>query len=243
MPRDPTEHGIEVVAFDGDDTLWHNESIFSMTHERFAALMTPYVEPDSISERLFATEMRHLALFGYGVKSFTLSMIETAIELSQGRVTASEVQSIIDAGRSMLEHPVELLEGAEDAVRTISERHRVMLITKGDLFDQESKLARSGLGDHFDAVEIVATKDERAYSRILRRHATDPTRFVMIGNSPRSDIVPVLGLGGWAIHVPHPLTWAHERVDDEKAMAAHECFRLVTSLKDVPGAIAGLAGT
>ena len=184
---------IDLVAFDGDDTLWHNESIFSMTHERFAALMEPYVAPDTIGERLFATEMRNLSLFGYGVKSFTLSMIETAIELSRGDVAASEIQAIIDAGRAMLEHPVELLAGAEAAIRAVSDNHRVMLITKGDLFDQESKLARSGLGDHFDAVEIVATKDERAYDRILRRHGADPSRFVMIGNSPRSDIVPVLG--------------------------------------------------
>lgn len=231
---------IDVVAFDGDDTLWHNESIFSMTHERFATLMAPYVAADIIEERLFATETRNLTLFGYGVKSFTLSMIETAIELSHGEVTASDVQAIIDAGRSMLEHPVELLAGAEDAIRAVSETHRVMLITKGDLFDQESKLARSGLGEHFDAVEIVATKDERAYGRILRHHAVDASRFAMIGNSPRSDIAPVLGLGGWAIHVPHPLTWAHERIDDEQAMTAHDRFRLVASLAEVPATIAAL---
>jgi len=231
---------MKLVAFDGDDTLWHNESIFSMTHERFAAIMEQYVEPDAIGERLFATEMRNLALFGYGVKSFTLSMIETAIELSDGEVTGEDIQAIIDSGRSMLEHPVEVLDGAEEAISTLSESHRVMLITKGDLFDQESKLARSGLGDHFDAVEIVATKDERAYSGILRRHGADPSGFVMIGNSPRSDIVPVLALGGWAIHVPHPLTWAHEHADDEAAMAAHERFRLVASLVDVPKAIAEL---
>jgi putative hydrolase of the HAD superfamily len=231
---------IDLVAFDGDDTLWQNESIFSMTHERFAALMEPYVEADVIGERLFATEMRNLTLFGYGVKSFTLSMIETAIEMSRGEIAASDIQAIIDAGRSMLEHPVELLAGVEEAISAVSQAHRVMLVTKGDLFDQESKLARSGLGDQFDAVEIVSTKDERAYQRILRRHAVDASRFVMIGNSPRSDIAPVLGLGGWAIHVPHPLTWAHERVENEEAMASHERFRLVASLADVPATIAGL---
>jgi putative hydrolase of the HAD superfamily len=181
--------------------------------------------------------MRNLRLFGYGVKSFTLSMIETAIELSDARVTADEIASIIHAGRSMLEHPVELLEGAEAAIEAVSARHPVMLITKGDLFDQESKLARSGLGDHFDAVEIVATKDERSYERILRRHKVEADEFVMIGNSPRSDIVPVLALGGWAIHVPHPLTWAHEQVEDEAAMAAHDRFRTATSLKDVAATI------
>jgi len=211
-----------------------------MTHERFASIMAQYVTTDTIRERLFATEMHNLALFGYGVKSFMLSMIETAIELSDGEVIAADIQAIIDSGRSMLEHPVQLLHGAEDAIRTLSESHRVMLITKGDLFDQESKLARSGLGDRFDAVEIVATKDEWAYSRILHRHGAEPSSFVMIGNSPRSDIVPVLALGAWAIHVPHPLTWAHEHIDDEAAMVAHERFRRATSLEDVPAAIAEL---
>jgi putative hydrolase of the HAD superfamily len=230
------------VAFDGDDTLWQNESIFSMTHERFAALMQPYLESAATRERLFATQMRNLALFGYGVKSFVLSMIETAIELSDGRVSAVEIQSIIDAGRAMLEHPVELLEGAADAVRSLSETHRVMLITKGDLFDQESKLARSGLGDHFDSVEIVAVKDERAYRRIVHRGGFDPSRFVMIGNSPRSDIVPVLEVGGWAVHVPHALTWAHEQIGDESVMTAHPRFRTARSVADVPTVISTLGG-
>jgi putative hydrolase of the HAD superfamily len=234
---------IELVAFDGDDTLWHNESIFSMTHERFAALMAAYIEPAEIRDRLLATEMRNLDLFGYGVKSFTLSMIETAIELSRGAITGNEIQAIIDAGRSMLRHPVELLDGAVDAIEQLRDTHQLMLITKGDLFDQESKLARSGLGDHFDAVEIVATKDERSYERILRRHKVEADEFVMIGNSPRSDIVPVLALGGWAVHVPHPLTWAHERLEDETAMAAHDRFRLVASLTDVPAVIRRLGKT
>jgi putative hydrolase of the HAD superfamily len=213
-----------------------------MTHERFAALMAPYVDPAGIVDRLLSAQIRNLALFGYGVKSFTLSMIETAIELSDGRVTAAEIQSIIDAGRSMLEHPVELIEGAADVLHALSQTHTVMLITKGDLFDQESKLARSGLGDHFDAIEIVATKDERSYERILRRHGVEPSGFLMIGNSPRSDIVPVLSLGGWAIHVPHPLTWQHEQIDDEAAMTAHERFRRAGSLAEVPSALVDVEG-
>ncbi len=213
-----------------------------MTHEHFVALMAPYVDQRDIADRLFTTQTRNLALFGYGVKSFALSMIETAIELSDGRVSASEIQSIIDAGRSMLEHPVELIDGAADVVKAVSDTYTVMLITKGDLFDQESKLARSGLGDQFDAIEIVATKDERSYERILDRHGTDASRFVMIGNSPRSDIVPVLGLGGWAIHVPHPLTWRHEQIDDESAMTTHERFRAAGSLADVPSVLAGVEG-
>ena len=223
---------IELVAFDGDDTLWHNESVFSMTQSRFADLMEPYVEDADLDERLFATEMRNLRLFGYGVKSFTLSMIETAIELSHGRVAAHEIQAIIDAGRGMLEHPVELLEGVEDAIDGVSRRYPVMLITKGDLFDQESKLARSGLGDRFEAVEIVAEKDETAYRRILNQQGVPADRFVMVGNSGRSDILPTLALGAWAVHVPYPLLWTHEHVDDHR-LVAHERYRRIESLAEL----------
>ena len=227
---------IDLVAFDGDDTLWHNESIFSMTQSRFADLMEPYVEDADLDDRLFATEMRNLRLFGYGVKSFTLSMIETAIELSHGRVSAHEIQSIIDAGRSMLEHPVELLEGVEDAIDGVSEHYPVMLITKGDLFDQESKLARSGLGERFEAVEIVAEKDETAYRRILNQRGVHPSRFVMVGNSGRSDILPTLALGAWAVHVPYPLLWTHEHVDDDR-LAAHQRYRRIDSLAQLTDAL------
>jgi putative hydrolase of the HAD superfamily len=231
---------IELVAFDGDDTLWHNESIFSMTQQRFSDLMEPYVADDDLSERLFATEMRNLRLFGYGVKSFTLSMIETAIELSDAKISAEEIAAIIHAGRSMLQHPVELLDGVEDAIERVSEHCAVMLITKGDLFDQESKLARSGLGDRFEAVEIVAEKDETAYRRILSRRGIAPDRFVMVGNSGRSDILPTLALGAWAVHVPYPLTWAHERID-ESALDANERYRRISSLAELPAIIADLA--
>ncbi|MEY2450811.1 MAG: putative hydrolase of the superfamily [Acidimicrobiaceae bacterium] len=228
------------MAFDGDDTLWHNESIFSMTQQRFTDLMEPYVRDDDLADRLFATEMRNLRLFGYGVKSFTLSMIETAIELSDARVTAEEIASIIHAGRSMLQHPVDLLEGVEDAIERVSQRWDVMLITKGDLFDQESKLARSGLGERFEAVEIVAEKDEAAYRRILNRRGVQPDRFVMVGNSGRSDVLPTLALGGWAVHVPYPLTWEHERVDDA-TLNTNDRYRRVDSLAELPAVLAELA--
>src|SRR3954453_8271393 len=230
---------IELVAFDGDDTLWHNESIFSMTQERFRELMQPYVGEHDLDDRLFATEMRNLRLFGYGVKSFTLSMIETAIELSDARVTADEIAAIIHAGRAMLEHPVDLLEGAEAAIEQVSATVPVMLITKGDLFDQESKLARSGLGDRFEAVEIVAEKDERAYERILERRGVAPEGFVMVGNSARSDVQPTLALGACAVHVPYPLTWAHEQID-ESGLAAHARSRRIDSLAQLADAIASL---
>lgn len=230
---------IDLVAFDGDDTLWHNESVCSMTQERFRELMQPYVKGTDLDDRLFATEMRNLRLFGYGVKSFTLSMIETAIELSDAHVTAEEIAAILHAGRSMLEHPVELLDGAVDAIEHVSASHPVMLITKGDLFDQESKLARSGLGERFQSVEIVSEKDERAYSRILKRRGVDPHRFVMIGNSARSDVVPTLALGSWSVHVPYPLTWAHEQID-ESAIGDHPRYRRIETLAELPGVLASL---
>jgi putative hydrolase of the HAD superfamily len=233
---------IEVVAFDGDDTLWHNESVFNITQDRFRALMRPYVEEHDLDEQLLAVQMRNLELFGYGVKSFTLSMIETAIELSGGRVAGAEVQTIIDAGRSMLQHPVELLFGVADAVDAVSATHPVMLITKGDLFDQESKLARSGLGDRFERVEIVARKDEPTYERVLRRHQLDPAGFVMVGNSPRSDIAPVLALGGWGVHVPYPLTWAHEQDVDETLLLSHPRYRSIATLDELPALLAEIEG-
>ena len=233
---------IDVVAFDGDDTLWHNESVFNITQERFRELMLPYVEERDLDEQLLAVQMRNLELFGYGVKSFTLSMIETAIELSAGKVAGSEVQTIIDAGRAMLQHPVELLFGVADAVDAVSATHPVMLITKGDLFDQESKLARSGLGDRFERVEIVARKDKPTYERVLRRHELDPARFLMVGNSPRSDVAPVLALGGWAVHVPYPLTWAHEEDVDEDWLVAHPRYRSIATLDELPALLAEIEG-
>jgi putative hydrolase of the HAD superfamily len=229
---------IEVVAFDGDDTLWHNETLFSVTQERFRELLAPYTEADVVNERLLDTEMRNLRLFGYGIKGFTLSMIETAIEVSDGRVTAAEVQEIIDAGKSMLDHPVDLLEGAREAVEAVAEHHRVMLITKGDLFDQESKLARSGLGDLFWKIEIVSEKDVATYRRILAFHQIGAEEFVMVGNSLRSDIVPVVTIGGRAVHVPYHITWVHEHVDPAD-LPAHG-FTTLGDLWSLPQALVSL---
>ncbi len=227
-----------MVAFDGDDTLWHNESIFTVTQERFRELLLPYVDRADVDARLLATETRNLAIFGYGVKSFTLSMIETAVELSAGRITAAEIQAILDAGKSMLDHPVELLFGVADAVEAVSATHPVMLITKGDLFDQESKLARSGLGDRFAAIEILSEKNTAAYRRILARQGIAPERFVMVGNSLRSDVAPVLELGGWAVHVPYYVTWAHEVVEDEAAVRGQDRCRHLDSLDGLAGLVA-----
>ncbi len=205
---------IDMIAFDGDDTLWHNETLFSVTQTRFAELLEPYGPFPDLPERLVATEGRNLAAFGYGIKGFMLSMIETAIEVTDGRVTSVEIQGIIDAGKAMRDHPVELLEGVRDVVESLAGgQQRIMVITKGDLFDQESKLAGSGLADLFDEIEIVSEKDEVTYRRILDRYAIDPGAFLMVGNSLRSDVLPVVGVGGRAVHVPYEITWALEQVD------------------------------
>lgn len=204
---------IEVIAFDGDDTLWHNESIFFMTQERFRRLVAPYVpsaDPVALDDRLFATQMANLGLFGYGVKAFVLSMIETAIQLSGGTISGTDIQCIIDAGKDMLSHPVQLLDGAADTIDALAGRYRLMLITKGDLFDQESKLARSGLGDRFWRVAVVSAKDVPTYQRVLGYHGVDPATLLMVGNSVPSDILPVLEIGASAVHIPYHLTWAHE---------------------------------
>jgi putative hydrolase of the HAD superfamily len=202
---------IRVIAFDGDDTLWHNETIFSITQERLHELLAHHVGDHArLDERLQAREMVNLGLFGYGIKGFTLSMIETAIEISQGQISAAEIQALIDAGKAMLRHPVELLDGVAGVLEDLSTRYRLLLITKGDLFDQESKIARSGLAPLFSAIEILSEKDGAAYQRILDRHGIEPAEFVMVGNSPRSDIAPVAALGARAVLIPYPLTWAHE---------------------------------
>jgi putative hydrolase of the HAD superfamily len=234
---------IEAVAFDGDDTLWHNETIFSLTEDRFRELMAPYVDAAAdIGALLYATESRNLELYGYGIKSFTLSMIETAIDVSEGRVTAREIAMLLGAAKEMVAHPVDLLEAAAEAVEAVSATHPVLLITKGDLFDQEGKLARSGLGDRFSAIEIVSEKNADTYRRILDRHGIPPERFLMVGNSIKSDIQPVLDLGGWAAHVPYHIIWQHERLDDEAPVRGHERFRHLDSLAGLPNLLAGIEG-
>lgn len=205
---------VTLVAFDGDDTLWHNEPLFWATQQRFAELLAPYADAAALVDDLLATEVANLALFGYGIKGFVLSMIETAIQVSDGRVPNAVIQELLDRGKDMLAHPVHLLDGAAEAVAAVrASGRRTALITKGDLFDQEGKLARSGLADLFDAVEIVSEKDEATYRRLFARHGDGAETAVMVGNSVRSDVLPVIAAGGWAVHVPYHTTWAHERAD------------------------------
>lgn len=201
---------IRIVAFDADDTLWLNESRFVESKANFCHLLTPYRPQSEIDAVLHETEMRNLKHFGYGVKGFTLSMIETAIEISQNKITATDISKILTLGKEMLAAPVELLPGVAETIKTLAETYTLMVITKGDLFDQESKVARSRLGDFFTHVEIVSEKDVPTYSRIMKRHNVSPAEFVMIGNSVKSDVLPVVRAGGLAIHIPHEFTWAHE---------------------------------
>jgi putative hydrolase of the HAD superfamily len=223
------------IGFDADDTLWHNETIYERVHERFRALLSRFHDADTVDRTLFATEMRNLELYGYGVKAFMLSSIETAIALSDGQISGAEIRQVLALGREMLEHPVELLDGVVETVQALAPAHPVLLITKGDLRDQERKLAKSGLAAHFSAIEIVSEKNETTYARILERHAIAPARFLMVGNSLKSDIAPVLALGGLAAYIPYHLTWAAERVAE--APEAPGRFFTLSSVRELPALV------
>lgn len=227
----------EVVALDADDTLWHCEPLFIATQAQFRELLLPYHPAEWIDARLQATEVKNLRHFGYGIKGFTLSMIETAIELTEGRISGAEIREIMAWGEGMLRAPVELLDGVRETVEALAGGYRLMLLTKGDLFDQENKLARSGLGDLFHAVEVAAEKSPATYRAILSRHAVAPERFVMVGNSLKSDVLPALEAGGSAVHIPYASTWAHELVPDEALEGKH--FARLDSLRDLPRWLAG----
>ncbi len=232
--------GPTIIGFDADDTLWHNERFYRLTQDRFAGLLADYTEPDHLSQRLLAAEKRNIAHYGFGIKGFTLSMIETAIEVTEGRVPASVIADLLAAGREMLAHPVELLPHARAAVEALAESHRVVLITKGDLLDQERKLAASGLGDLFDAVEIVSDKTPDIYRRIFATHGDGIGRAAMIGNSMRSDILPVIEAGGWAVHVPHGQVW---EIEHAEAPTAAPRFHVLDDLGGLAALVARLGQT
>ena len=233
----PAHSRITTIGFDADDTLWQNESFFRLTQDRFTALLADHAEADHLHDRLLAAERRNLGHYGFGVKGFTLSMIETAIEVTEGRVPAAVIAEIMAAGREMLEHPIELLPHARDAVERLSDTHRVLLITKGDLLDQERKLAQSGLGDLFHGVEIVSDKTASTYARIFARHGDGADRALMVGNSLKSDVIPVIEAGGFGVHVPHGLTWALEHAD---APEGHPRFATLNDLGGLHDLVSGL---
>lgn len=222
---------ITTVGLDADDTLWHNETLFRLTHDRFCALLADVADREVSEARLAEVEKRNLRLYGYGVKGFTLSMIETAMELTDGEAPPRVVREILAAGREMLSEPVEPLPGVEQALAELSKRYRLILITKGDLLHQEQKLAASGLGDLFAAVEIVSEKDASTYVRVFERYGTGAGQAVMCGNSVRSDIIPAIEAGAYGAHVPYHITWAHEVAD---APMDHPRFKELATIRDLP---------
>jgi putative hydrolase of the HAD superfamily len=218
---------ITVVGLDGDDTLWHNETRFNVTQGELRDLLRRHVPDADVDAHLAETEMKNLGMYGYGVKAFTLSMIETAIELTRGKIPASDLEVILGWGKRMLMEPTELLDGVEAALKQLGKRYDLLLITKGDLFDQESKLARSGLAGLFLGVEIVSEKNVDSYRGVLARRGVKPEEFVMVGNSLRSDVAPVLELGSRAVHIPYHVTWHHEQVPEE-SLPREGWYRLTT---------------
>jgi len=224
--------GVRVVGFDGDDTLWHSETRFHVTQAEFRELLARHVPDADIDTHLAEMEMKNLAIYGYGVKSFTLSMLETAIELTKASISATDLDVILGWGKRMLMEPTELLDGVESTLRALSERFDILLITKGDLFDQESKLARSGLGELFLGVEILSEKNEDTYRGVFQRRGINAADFVMVGNSLRSDVVPVVSLGGRAVHIPYEVTWQHEHVPEDEM--PKNGWRRIPSVAELP---------
>ena len=207
----------DLIGIDADDTLWHNERYYEEAQDRFVQLLSQYHPEDWIRERLFQTETRNIQHFGYGIKAFALSMIETSVELTEGRVTGKDIHSLVTLAREMLDARVELLEQVADTLPQLAALYPLALITKGDLLDQENKVERSGLGQFFTNIEVVSHKTPEVYARLLTRRSVQPARFLMIGNSLRSDILPVLELGGTGIYIPYATTWQHENAEQPPA--------------------------
>ena len=219
-----------IIGFDADDTLWHNEDGFQASHREFEALLADYGEPTAIEDHLFEIESRNMSRYGYGVKAYTLSLIECAIDISDGHVSTAQIAAILDLGHALLDRPVELIDGVEAVLEALGDVTK-MIITKGDLYHQLSRIESSGITDHFWQAEVVAHKDPATYRRVLGLYSVDPTEFVMVGNSLPSDVLPVIEIGGRAIHVPYHVTWTHERHDDD-----HDA-PTIEHLGQLPGAL------
>ena len=236
---DSTHGGITLVGFDADDTLWKSEDYYRDAQAQFERIVGGYVDLADAGERLYAVEKRNLALFGYGVKGMVLSMIEAAVAITDARISAADLHRIVELGKSLLRHPVELLPGVREAVEDVASRHPVVLITKGDLFHQEAKVRESGLAGLFRRIEIVSEKDAQTYARLFAEFGIVPAQFAMVGNSLRSDIAPVLELGGWGVHVPYHVTWAHEA--EGEVRSGFDRMRSIESLSQLPQALQELA--
>jgi putative hydrolase of the HAD superfamily len=222
---------LQIIGVDADDTLWHTETVFRLTHKRFNELLGDFADEETLEARLSQVESENMKAFGYGAKGFTLSMLQTAMEISDGKVSTAVLRELLDAGKSMMSHPIEPLPGVENALKDLADRFRLVLITKGDLFHQESKLAASGLGSYFSGVEIVSEKTPDIYTRAFARHGGSAEASLMAGNSIRSDILPMLQAGGYAALIPYPLVWEHERADKP---SDHPRFREVETLAQLP---------
>lgn len=229
---------LTTIGFDADDTLWQNEAYFRLTQDHFADMLRDYAGPDHLHQRLIAAERRNLGAYGYGVKGFVLSMIETAIEVTEGRVPSTVISEILGAGRAMLDHPVELLPHAKAAITALTQDFRLVLITKGDLLHQERKLAQSGLGDYFHAVEIVSEKTAASYTQIFERHGTGASQALMAGNSMKSDVLPAIAAGAWGIYVPHPQIWEFEAADPPQNC---QRYKAIPNLSALPEFVFSLA--
>jgi putative hydrolase of the HAD superfamily len=210
--RQLSSQTLSAIGFDADDTLWHNEDHFAATEQAFADLLAPWATAAQASESLLATEIHNLELFGYGVKSFTLSMIESAMELSLGEISSADLVMLLERGKEMLARPAEIISGVHEVLEHLSNSHRLLVITKGDLHHQERKILHSGVSHHFAVIEVVSEKDPQTYARILDRNGIDPSRFLMVGNSWKSDIAPPVALGSFGAYIPYAFTWAHEQV-------------------------------
>ncbi|WJJ95369.1 HAD family hydrolase [Algibacter luteus] len=222
---------IKVIGFDADDTLWVNETYFRDAELAFAKLLSKYETANKIDQELFRMEMDNLELYGYGIKAFTLSMVESALELSNYNISTKTIESILNIGKNMLSKPVELLDGVEEVLKTLSKKYRLILATKGDLLDQERKLEKSGLTDFFHHIEVLSDKKEANYSKLLNHLDINPSEFLMIGNSLKSDVLPLVNIKANAIHVPFHTTWAHEQVSEEETNG--KMYKTITSLKEV----------
>jgi putative hydrolase of the HAD superfamily len=221
---------VKVIAFDADDTLWVNEPYFQETEKAFCQMMEDFQPVHTISRELLKTEIENLGLYGYGIKGFMLSMIETALVVSNRTINSRSIEKIIDLGKDLLARPIELLEGIEEVLLSLKEKYRLVVATKGDLLDQERKLKRSGLEHHFHHIEIMSDKKENDYKKLIRHLDIHPSEFVMVGNSLKSDVMPVLAIGGHGIHIPFHTTWAHEQVEH---YIEHENFYQVEHIRDI----------
>jgi len=221
---------LKVIAFDADDTLWINEPYFEEVEKKFCVLMSDYLSHQGLSQALFTTQVGNLPMYGYGIKGYVLSMIETAIKVSNGTISVDYIDKITQFGKELIGKPIELIDGVEDALKQLQGRYKLVVATKGDLKDQQRKLHNSGLGEYFHHIEVMADKEVINYEKLIKRLEVAPEEFMMIGNSLKSDVLPVLEIGGHAIHIPFHTTWEHEKINHQ---VVHENFRTFEKITDI----------